>query len=196
MIAPKYSLPPGTKAVLIPIEQPGAAVSRLFAASEQHELSGTPYVPVLPMGLLLWGVQPETIVQAIAVGQHLAGMASADGIPGRYFEQDRSFEELRELADRGELQGAINPRRVLECREAAPDAKVQIIIKGPFEHLCLWGLTYAGDKIPTRMTIVEAEGGRFRGQVYQRGLAGDRLLFEASSPTIESVTELLVHGGP
>ncbi len=115
-------------------------------------------------------------------------------IPARYFESNRTFSELAALAALGELEGAFDPSRVFEIAVAEPNTYVGVLIDGPLSALCMWGLTYTDGYPSQRMTIDTHPDDAYvrRGRVIDRTLAGDRVVFEVLTPSVDAATELLV----
>lgn len=198
MKAAPRELPVGTSQLLLPMElgptcQPGYCMT----------LTSTVQVKFLPLGLLLWGATAETWVTNIRVGNRYEGCADfTSRIPGRYFAASKTMRQLIELAELGELEGAVEPRQILTMSEAAPGTHVGFDVEGPLDAACFWGISQTGPMLPLRARITEetVQGPlrpeerretRFVGVIIESRLGGDETVFEASGPTPESVSTLL-----
>lgn len=193
--------PAGTKNILLSFPYFDA---RSFAPGFSHMHQTTVDRPFLPLGLLLWGATDYTYVKSIRVGNCVDGDANVcqSRIPGRYFEAGKTFEELLALAELGELEAAIEPRKVIQLQQAEPGVYVQVELEGPVDNLCFWGRTRTGAVAPLRASIEELvvygplrpdekRESRFVGQLIDGGLASDSVIFEASGPSAEIVSTLL-----
>jgi hypothetical protein len=171
-------------------------------------LSQVAHRPFLPLGLFIWGAKDETTVERCVVGSQHEGSITQEPIPARYFETGRTLAELEALADKGELELSLEQRHVIEMEVAEVGNSVSVAIKGPFENVCFWGLTYAqrGPRLTQRIEPAEwqrelAEGrgqaqvSGFRGQVIQHHLGGDRVISNVYAPSEESVCRLLAAAG-
>ena len=184
-------LPAGTKQVLIGFPTPNLRTDGL------HYLTAAVYRSFLPRGLLLWGAKDSTRVHEIKVGNQIEGTITLNtGIPGRYFAAGKSFEELEALAELGELEGSVEPRQVLEMQEAAPGVSLRVVLSGPYDSLCLWGLTYAKGSSRGYVTKVVQTGLGWKGTMIERRLDGEHPVFEAEGPTAEVVATLLMGRRP
>lgn len=191
-------LPPGTKQVLLGFPDTARSRSR---DQENRSCVGIQR-PFLPKGLLIFGATSDTYVHRIAIGAQCEVEISGERIPGRYFETGKTFAELEALASQGEIEGAVHPRQVFEMVEAQPGYNITVHTSGPYESLCLWGLTYAGGS-PVRHVVVEQEPGdpalarvgvharSWQGRVIEHGLGGERLLVSVQGPSPEIVAQLL-----
>jgi hypothetical protein len=197
--------PPGTKQILLPLRRPDASQPALYA-NQRVTLSESPYVPFLPLGLFVWGATEASFVRVLVGNQHEAN-ASLEPIPARYFSEGRSLSDLRYLADAGELSLSLEQRQLLEMEVADPGVKLSVELTGPFDSVCLWGLTYAqrGPLLTQRIvpagyrrdgkpitgdTLGDVQG--FHGQVIEHHLAGDRVISHVYAPSEQSVATLLL----
>lgn len=202
------SRPPGTKQILFtfPRSQKPDSVRLLGGAQSTLELSAPVYRPFLPLGLFVWGATSDTLVSAVLVGPQHEASQSCEPIPARYFSEGRSMEELQRLADAGELSLSVEQRRVIEMAVAEVGQTVTVRMTGPFEDVCLWGLTYSQQwplltqRISPSTWIAESEGlqgghGRevsgFHGRVIEHHLGGDRVISNVYAPSEQSVAQLL-----
>jgi len=180
---------PGTKQVLLTFSE-GRTISR-DGRVDQH----TAFVQrsFLPKGLILWGSTDSTFVHRIGVGNMVEVEIGGDqAIPGRYFEQGRSFEELERLAEVGELELSLPARQVLEMTEASPGMSIAVHLSGPYDRFVVWGLTYSGlDRAHRRATIEPLESGRFMGRLDEVTLSGVRTVLDVTAPDAQTAATLL-----
>lgn len=183
---------PGTRHVVLAFD--AQSVRRPRGAGEAQQFAQQVQTPFLPKGLMIWGATRDTFVQGVKVGNvselEIGGYAS---IPGLYFEQGRSFEDILRLADAGELELSVQARQQLEMSEAAPGVMVSVTLSGPYERFCLWGVTYVTGG-PHRRARVEALSDTlsFAGRIDELTLSGVRTVLEVTAPTAQIATELLV----
>lgn len=150
-------------------------------------------IPFLPKGLIVWGTDDSTMVHSIKVGNiSEAEIGGCAPIPGRYFEQGRSFEEIQRLAEAGELDVSLEARQQLDMTEAFPGGMVSIAISGSYERLCMWGVTYANGRPHRKASVQLLESGGYCGRVDEVGLSGIRTVLDVTAPDVKAVTELLV----
>lgn len=183
---------PGTKQVLLAFNQGHV---RPRDVSGRHVESYTEYVnlPFLPKGLMLWGATGDTLVHTVKVGNttevEIGGLAP---MPGLYFAQGRSFEDIVRLADAGELDVSIEARQQLEMNEAYPGNTVSVSLSGPCDRLVLWGVTYSLGG-PHRRAVVEAlAGGGFSARLDEVTLRGIATVLDVTAPDAASAASLLV----
>ncbi len=198
--------PPGTAQVLFTFPSSRAPQGQASLRLPGSSLCLTQHVmrPFLPLGLFVWGATAESTVESIRVGAQHEGTITAHPMPARYFETGRSMAELRALAEAGELELTVEERQVLEMEVADVGHQVSVCIKGPFEDVCLWGLTYAQRWPLLTQTIEYASSpvtfgvdlgenwSGFRGRVIEHHLGGDRVISNVYAPSEDSVCRLLV----
>lgn len=150
----------------------------------------------LPLGLILWGATNETLVHGVKVGNmselEVGGYAP---IPGRFFEQGRSFEDLERLAEAGELDVSIEARQQLRMNEASPGTMITVALSGPFERFCLWGRTYSSSNDrPHRRASVQPLDSRegYAGRLDTVTLSGVATVLEVTAPDARIAADLLV----
>lgn len=186
-------LPLGTKQVLIAFRTPD------YEPHREHwscTMSAEVRTPFLPLGLFLWDVTDATFVVRVMIGNLIQAENNGSPIPGRYFTANYTFEELQQLAARGELELSIEQRQVLEMSEARPGSLLTLQMRGPFTQACLWGLTYSGDG-PTLHASIERrpsygdEPSGYTGRLLERRLRGEVLLGDVTAPTEASVCALI-----
>ncbi len=196
---PQPSLRPGTKQVLLSFPIPHSVGSAGMTMNHQVMVTG----PFVPLGLLFWGATEDTYVRNVRVGNTFAVDINhiEARIPARYFETGRTFADLLALADAGELQGAIEPRQVIQMAQADLGNMIGVQVEGPFESFCMWGLTGEG-RLPLLVRVDrQVKQGPLRpeeppleswlGEVIERELAGDRVAFEVEGPSPEVVSGLI-----
>lgn len=194
----RVALPIGAKQILLSFDEERQNYPR------GTTLQTTVMRPFLPRGLFLWGATDATVVTRLQLGNLIDGDAGIESrIPGRYFAAGKSFAALSELALVGELEGACEPRQILDVVQADPGMRVRLDIEGPYEQACLWGLTRDLGLVPPRRARIEsatvsgplrpeeAREVRFVGEVIENGLAGEKIIFEAVGPSAEVVATLI-----
>lgn len=197
---PQNSLPVGTQQILLSLHRhsagPGFGVTRL---------EGDAMREFLPRGLFIWGATEDTYVTRLQSGNQIEGDVNVQSrIPARYFGAGKTLEVMRELAERGELEGAVEPRQILAMQKVEPGVLVRLDIDGPFENACLWGLTRDSAMAPpprrARIELLTVTGplrpeerseSRWVGEVIESKLDGDRVVFEASGPSAEVVATMI-----
>lgn len=196
------TLRPGTKQILVPL-RPAEHVHR--NTEGVLELRTQLQSPFLPLGLMLWGTTPATRVCAIQSLNYYEAGSHLGELPGSYFEEGRSFAELERLAASGDLAMSMPERKVLEMRETAPGELLGLVIRGPVDQACFWGLTYkqrgplltqvvtpAVIPIRRRSDAEEEDFHCYQGQVVMHELATDTVLSNVYAPSEESVARLLI----
>ena len=198
MKQPIGPLLPGTRQVLLAFNE-GKIRSRPLGGSTIETYAETAHVPFLPKGLMIWGATADTLVHGIKVGNmsevEMGGYAP---IPGLYFAQGRSFEDIQRLAEAGELELAVEARQQLEMHEASPGVHISVAISGPHDRFIVWGLTYLGGERHRTATVTPpAPGGTaVMGRLDEFALSGVRTLLEVTAPDVRTVAELLVGLAP
>lgn len=189
---------PGTRQVLFTFARVG---ERPYGGSTR--LVGVAHRAFRPLGLFLLGATSETYVLGVFVG-HCSEVSLNQGrIPGRYFQTDQSMEELQALAEAGEIALTVQQRQMLEMETAEVGNNIAVEIEGPFEDVCLWGLTYEFGG-PVKSIVVEPASRRralddggyqtlagFRGQIIERRLGGDCVTADVHAPSEASVCQLI-----
>lgn len=189
---PTGPLLPGTRHALLSFDMPSR--TRDVHGRAVATFSETPQLPFLPLGLILWGATDETLVHGVKVGNMTeVEVGGFSPIPGRYFEQGRSFEDLQRLADAGELESAIDLRQQLMMDEAQPGTMVSVSLSGPCDRFVVWGRTYEQGVRPySRAAIERLESGAYSGRLDYVGLKGIRTVLDVSTPDAQSAATLLV----
>ena len=194
--------PPGTAQVLFTFASSRApkGPASLRLPGSTLCLSQQVMRPFLPLGLFVWGATAESSVESIRIGAQHEGTVTTYPIPARYFETGRSMAELQALADAGELElsldvGATEINDEMEVADVGHS--VSVTLGGPFEDVCLWGLTYAQRwPLLTQRIVADGDGkdavGGFHGQVIEHHLGGDRIISNVYAPSEDSVCRLLV----
>lgn len=192
---------PGIRTVLLAFGgadvRPRDVVERVSGRPTRHVQSFCESVmlPFLPKGLLLWGATGDTFVHTIKVGNVTeAEVGGVAPIPGLYFEQGRSFDDIARLAEAGELDLALDARLQLEMREASPGMMITVALSGPFDRFCLWGSTYTDGRPYRRASVAALESNAhvFSGRVDEIGLAGVRTVLDVTAPDAATAAALLV----
>jgi hypothetical protein len=197
--------PPGTKQVLLPMGKHTPSDERGLYRDRMTTLTQAAYRPFLPLGLFVWGATFDSYVSAFLVGnQHEMNIGPGEPIPARYFSEGRSLDDLQRLADAGELELNVEQRQILETEVAETGQHLTVRMTGPFESVCLWGLTYAQRRPLLTQKIapgwieqdnperVKTRVAGFQGQVIEHHLGGDRVISNVFAPSEESVCRLLV----
>ena len=159
-------------------------------------------MPFAPLGLFLWGTTNTTRVERINADNWIEGMAGWAPIPGKYFEQGQSFEELAALAREGQLDQATPLRQLLEMHEVLPGCRVRLEISGPFRNACFWGITYSDHRPVLRARVNErlpreksgpatAPREVWEGCLEELRLTADVLVGVVEAPSEESAVALL-----
>jgi hypothetical protein len=183
---------PGTRQVLLAFER---------ASVREHVCGGyacqflTEQVqrPFAPRGLLLWGATDETLVHFVRVGNTHEAEITASPIPGRFFEQGRSFEEIEALAAVGEIEAAVPTRLVLDMSEACIGVQITLAVSGPHDRACLWGLTYTAGGPFQRASVEKATtGDHYVGRLDNVRLGGLETVVDVVAPTAETAAQLVV----
>lgn len=199
--------PPGTHQVLFTFKRDKKAEKQL-ALSALHSgviaLSETAQRPFLPLGLFVWGATADTLVERVLIGRQHEASLTQHPIPARFFETGRSMAELQALADAGELVLSVEQRRVIEMEVAEVGNNISLAVRGPFEDVCLWGLTYS-QQWPLLTQVIEPvekpitfgvelgpDWKGFRGRVIEHHLGGDRVISHVYAPSEQSVCQLLL----
>jgi len=193
--------PPGTRQVLFTFPQLAPTPGETGVL---YHFSQCAHRPFLPLGLFVWGARPDTMIERLLVGNQHEGSLTQAPVPARYFETGRSMVELEALADQGELELSIEQRRVIEMDVAEVGSHVGLSIRGPFEDVCFWGLTYAY-QMPLLTQVIDHvqkpvtsgmelgdDWKGFRGRVIEHHLGGDRVISNVYAPSEESVCRLLL----
>lgn len=191
MKPPIGPLLPGTRQVLLTFNE-GKIRERQLGDSRIECYNVMPHLSFLPKGLMIWGATGDTLVHSVKVGNmselEVGGYAP---IPGRYFEQGRSFEDLQRLADAGELELAVEQRQILDMSEAAPGVGISVQISGPYDRFCLWGLTYSGGNPHRRAQVTGAADGTFSARLDEVTLRGVATVLEVTAPDATTAAHLL-----
>lgn len=182
---------PGTKQVLLTFGD--NFQERSLYGRDVRTFTEMPQLPFLPLGLFIWGATNETLVHAVKCGNMTeVELGGSSPIPGRYFEQGRSFEDIERLAAAGELELAVEARQQLMMSEVSHGMHVTVALSGPFERFCLWGRTYA-EGIRNRRAVVERiESGAYAGRLDHVGLAGIRTVLDVTAPDARVAADLLI----
>src|SRR5262245_38488864 len=177
--------------VIVPL-QPGSELGRSSPA-DTVAIVGAPMCAFLPLGLQLWGVTDETIVDGIRGGNVNEVIIGEHGVPGSWFTARRSFAEIERLIASGELLGRTPPRELFEMSELQSGQNVALLLKGPYDQGLFWGLTYPNGMGPTIAIDVTGPDatGQYRGVAISRALAGDLTLAEVTAPNIDACSALL-----
>jgi hypothetical protein len=194
--------PPGTKQILFPLGSQELAQSPLYTCVS-HVLCKPAHRPFLPLGLFVWGATADTYVEAILVGNQHEASLPCEPIPALYFAEGRSMLDLQRLADSNELELSVEQRRVIEMEVAETGQNITVRMTGPFDNVCLWGLTYA-QRWPQLTQVIEHvqkpvtwgielgdDWDGFRGRVIEHHLGGDRVISNVYAPSEQSVCRLL-----
>ena len=184
---------PGTRQVLLTFPDVGGN-ERDFDGHRVVRFCEQVQLPFLPKGLVIWGATTDTLVHGVKVGNmtevEIGGYAP---IPGLYFQQGRTFEELQLLADVGELERGFEVRQQLEMHEAAPGTQITVALSGPYDRFCVWGSTYIDGRPHRRATIGKAQQSeQFTGQLDEVTLGGVRTVLEVTAPDAKTAADLLV----
>lgn len=153
-------------------------------AQTHHELQ--PSWPMQLQGLFIAGADAQTVVVDISVGNHclLSGLVPA----GFFSTRGRSFDELRELTERGELgehEVSIQAPGVVQLGQ-----RVRLTVKGKMSGFCFWGLRLAGD-LPQRWHCQKLEeGDGIAVSLYETNLEGEHEFYKVQAPTLESAEQL------
>lgn len=138
--------------------------------------------PFKPMGFIIWGATDETSIIDLKVGNTCEGQVSYEPIPARFFETDRTFEEIERLAEVGELALSLPQRQVLKMRTAEPGVSVSVLLSGPFARFCMWGYSAALYEAPQVAEIVQLTDGKYEGRITTSTLDGDHVQSIVQAP--------------
>jgi hypothetical protein len=146
-----------------------------------------------PLGVLIWGAAPDTLVTAIAVGNMHGGIDGYSRVPARYFETGRSLAEIERLAAAGELAGSLPDRLLLGHAVCEYGCQVSVRTVGPFEGCCMWGLVPDGQYSNVLDTRIwwEQDKESHRAEVVGLDVTGPVLRFAASTETESAAVELV-----
>lgn len=183
---------PGTRQVLLAFGE-GSIRPRDVGGRSADVYSEQVQRPFLPKGLIIWGATGDTLVHGVRVGNMSElDVGGCSPVPGLYFAQGRSFEEIVRLAEAGELVLSTAARQQLEMHEALPGTLVVVSISGPYDRLCMWGTTYVQGG-PHRRAVVEAlgEGRGFLARLDEVTLGGVRTVLDVTAPDAQTAAQLL-----
>jgi hypothetical protein len=162
------------------------------ASDDGRTFVAEPDMPFLPLGLFLWGVTAQTMIQRVSAGSRVEVSLGYGELPGTSFASPWSFAEVSAAARRGELVNTVRELQLFEMSELFPGENLTLQLSGPCESGCFWGITYdSGGPRYSGKIEPEDQFARYRGQVIRHGLGGDRVDVEAVAPTVEGVTALL-----
>lgn len=176
---------PGTKQVVVSFD-----VRAKSGRNEARSTSTHLMMPFLPCGLLLWGVTGETRVDRIMVGNVLEATGDGIPIPGEYFTQGHSFEQIVAMAECGELDLNIAARQQLQMSVASAGMKLTLMLQGPCERACVWGRTYVSGH-PYERASVERSGESYTARLDRVDLRGVDTTLDATAPTEAGAIALL-----
>ncbi len=176
---------------------PTTSETRKFGPGEDRTWACQPYRLCKPLGLFVWGATADTYVEWIGCGNAGQVMASQGRIPARFFETGRSFDEIKALADAGELELSTAQRQILNMDVLELGNQLTVRTVGPFENLVMWGVTLKQGVPPPAFAEVKferSEGGTsyYRGRVLLPTFDGDD--YEAcviEAPTSGEVATML-----
>lgn len=192
-------VPPGARQIVVPLTRHSG---RMGDPLQTERWGGSPMMVFKPLGLLVFGAAEGSLVHAVRVGNQHQGVTDYGGVPARYFESGKTFEQVTELAAAGELGGSLEGRLLLELDHCEIGNTVGVETSGAVGNLCLWGLTYDGHR-PSRdvriwrETVSDREPS-YRAEVVDRTLVGNRVRFGANTETEGAAVELVKAflGGP
>jgi hypothetical protein len=177
---------PGTKQVIVSFDLGRAALGEGSTRLCHTYLQ----MPFLPCGLLLWGVTRETVVNRIMVGNIIEGTADDAPIPGEYFAQGYTFEQIVAMAESNELDVNIAARQQLEMSAAGSGSALTLSVTGPCERACVWGRTFTEGR-PYERATVEQNGDRFTARIDRFDLRGvDTVLHACASTELGAIALL------
>lgn len=188
---------PGVRQTLVGFEGHGARTLDLPSAKMMTWTTSL-HSEFLPLGLLFWGATHETFVTDVRVGNQSGQVSRGVArIPARYFETGKSFDELVELAEQGELALEVKERQLLQMNTVGLGVYLQVGTEGPFESFCLWGLSPVSfeQKLTSNIERVENDKGLtgYRGTLVRSTLVGDITEYEAKAPSEASIVQLLIN---
>jgi hypothetical protein len=171
---------------------PFAETRGLDEAGLPRTLQQTVFRPFLPLGLLIVNPEPGAEVRRMTAGNHFEGELSGSPMPASWFDAGKSLEELRALAERGELLTTVQQRQMLEMAEMGVGNVMTVEVSGKMEAVAFWGLTYRSHSQP--VLEVEIEGTSDHGQVTAKVsrlcLAGSISVFRCKTFTHDSAVQL------
>lgn len=187
-------VPPGARQIVVPLEKAGGRSGPNGVLTTRWTAS--PLLRFLPLGLLVFDAGPDARVHGVRVGNQSEAISdNYTGVPARYFESNRTFEQILALAAAGELPEALPDRLLLELSLCEMGCQVGVETSGLLGAVCLWGLTSDGWQ-PRRDVRIwrETHSDRdpsYRAEVVDQTLVGDRLRFGANTETEGAAVELV-----
>lgn len=139
-------------------------------------------MPFKPMGFIIWGATDETSILDLKVGNAGEGMVAWEPIPARFFETGKSFEEIEQLAEAGELALSLPQRQVLKMSTAEPGVNISVVLSGPFARFCMWGYSANMYEAPQVAEIVQLQDGTHEGRIVTSTLDGDNITAVVKTP--------------
>jgi hypothetical protein len=182
---PRSVCKPGVKQIVVAARPWEQRDSSEFAADTVYSMPVHPYRPFLPLGLFVIGATPRTFVEDVRTGNqsHFSGPVSAE-----YFSNGKSFAELEQLAERGEL--SVPPHQHFEIDVVDSGQSLIVQMRGPFSGVALWGLAQVGP-VPSQSVDVKCEGSEHVGTIVEHRLRGDEVVLTVRSPTESGCCRLL-----
>lgn len=166
---------------------------------EKHIWTEHPQILFKPMGLIIWGASEHTFIDAMQCGNQSEAQVSSSSIPGRFFEVGKSFDDIKKLAELGELDLSLPQRSLLRMDTLEPGMTMRVHTSGPFSQFCVWGIAPNDyGPLPKEVTIeeetVDAATGkvkRFIGTIVQHSLDGPQELLVVHAPTSADCATIL-----
>jgi hypothetical protein len=164
---------------------------------EIHTWQEFPQLMFKPMGILFWGATDQTYIKSVRCGNsHEVAVGGVDNIPARYFEAGKSFEEMKKLAELGELELSIPQRQIISMSTLEIGNSVSITTSGPFKNFCMWGKTPDGYGPLPQEVVIEKSGAEFKASVSQLTLDGPQELLVIRAPTSEDCAIIIAGSRP
>lgn len=183
------SVPPGARQVIVPV---ATFHTGHVAATQEQTWTAIIHQQFLPLGLVVWGADPDAVITAIRVGNCAEAGLDVPGVPASFFDTGRSFDDLKRLAEMGELGAALPDRMILKLTVCELGNSLRITTRGRFEGAAFWGLAREGwqhGTLDSRIWKTEKHG--YRAEVVSLEIFGPVLRFGASTESEGAATELV-----
>lgn len=161
---------------------------------ESHIWTEHPQMLFKPMGLIVWGASDQTYIDDIQCGNQSEVQASCSGIPARFFEVGKTFDELKKLAEVGELELSLPQRSILRMGALHAGMTMRVRTRGPFSQFCVWGVAPNDyGPLPKEITIEPnpITGKGFVGTIVQHSLDGPQEMLVVNAPTSADCASIL-----